>query len=183
MNTRFAKILLPIAGLVSFAVSAIAQTSVPDVEASDPQSSFTLITNVRIFDGKSDELTPSMSVLIEGNKISKIAKVIPAPDKATVINGEGRTLTPGFIDTHVHLMWNTGMGEFFDSPPDYLAALTLVEAKNTLMRGFTTVRDTGGAVLGVKKAIDQWIPHWTPHLCLRSSHRHDIWTRRLQNIE
>lgn len=114
-----------------------------------------LINNVNIFDGTSEKLARSMSVLIEGNKIAQIAASIPASDDMTVIDGGDRTLTPGFIDAHVHLMWNSGMGEFFDSTPDYLAALTLVEAKNTLMRGFTSVRDTGGAVLGVKKAIDQ----------------------------
>ncbi len=114
-----------------------------------------LINNVNIFDGSSERLARSMSVLIEGNKIAQIAASIPASEDMTVIDGGERTLTPGFIDAHVHLMWNSGMGEFFDSPPDYLAALTLVEAKNTLMRGFTSVRDTGGAVLGVKKAIDQ----------------------------
>lgn len=114
-----------------------------------------LINNVNIFDGRSDKLISDMSVLVEGNTIAKIARSIGTPDNATVIDGNGRTLTPGFIDAHVHLQWNVGAYEFIDSPPDYHAALALVEARNTLMRGFTSVRDTGGAVFGVKKAIDQ----------------------------
>ena len=114
-----------------------------------------LIENVVVFDGKSDKLSPVTSVLVEGNTIVEIGRSIPAPADATVIAGGGRTLAPGFIDAHVHLQWNTGAYTFFDSPPDYHAALALVEAKNTLMRGFTSVRDTGGAVFGVKRAIDE----------------------------
>lgn len=114
-----------------------------------------LITNVNVFDGKGDELTSAMSVLVEGNKIAEIAKSIPASNDMTVIDGGGRTLTPGFIDAHVHLQWNVSPFEFLDSPPDYHAALALYEAERTLMRGFTSVRDTGGAVFGVKRAIDE----------------------------
>jgi imidazolonepropionase-like amidohydrolase len=114
-----------------------------------------LITNVNIFDGKSEKLAPGMSVLVEGNKIAKVAKSISAPSGATVINGGGRTLTPGFIDAHTHLVWNLGVYEHFNTSIDYHAALALVEAKNTLMRGFTTIRDVGGSVWGVKRAIDE----------------------------
>lgn len=150
MKTRLATLLLPLAALVSLGVPASAQASDPD-----SQSSFTLITKVRIFDGKSEKLTPLMSVLIEGNKIARIAETIPAPDKATVIDGGGRTMTPGFIDVHTHLQWNLSVAEHFYSPLDYQAALTIKEAENTLMRGFTTVRDVAGSVFGVKRAIDE----------------------------
>ncbi|MDV5169635.1 amidohydrolase family protein [Photobacterium rosenbergii] len=115
----------------------------------------TLIKNANIFDGTSDKLTSSMSVLIEDNKIAKISKSIPATSDMMVIDAAGRTMSPGFIDAHVHLTWNTGMWEFMDSPGTYIGALALKEAENTLMRGFTTVRDTGGPSLGPKKAIDQ----------------------------
>ena len=124
------------------------------VLAQEAESSRILFTNVSVFNGKDDRLA-DVDVLVEGNKIAQVAASIPASADMTVIDGGGRTLTPGFIDAHVHLSWNTGIGEMFDSPPDYIAALTLVEARNTLMRGFTTVRDTGGPVLGAKKAIDQ----------------------------
>jgi adenine deaminase len=60
----------------------------------------TLITNVRIFDGESENLTESMSVLVEGNKISKIAQSIPTPEGATVIDAKGKVLMPGLIDAH-----------------------------------------------------------------------------------
>jgi adenine deaminase len=69
-----------------------------------PQQSV-LITNANIFDGKSDKLATGMSVLVEGNKIAKIAKSITAPAGATVIDAVGRTMTPGFIDMHAHIMF------------------------------------------------------------------------------
>ena len=58
----------------------------------------TLITNVQIFDGVSEKLTPG-NVLIEGNLIKQIGESISEPD-ATVIDGGGRTLMPGIIEAH-----------------------------------------------------------------------------------
>ena len=132
---------------LAFTMPAMAQEAKP--------VSKVLITNAKILDSNKGTIAEGMSLLVEGNKISKIAKSIPAPDGATVIDAKGRTLTPGLIDAHVHLMWNMGEVQLAYSSPDYIAALTLAEAKATLMRGYTSVRDTAGQVLGVKKAIDQ----------------------------
>jgi len=114
-----------------------------------------IITNVNVFDGKSDNLATGMSVLVEGNKITKIAKSITAPAGATVIDAKGRTMTPGLIDAHVHLIWNVSPFGMFNFPQDYLHALALKEAEATLMRGYTGVRDISGSVFGIKKAIDE----------------------------
>ncbi|MCT4588841.1 MAG: amidohydrolase family protein [Carboxylicivirga sp.] len=115
----------------------------------------TLITNANIFDGKSEQLITGQSVLVEGNLIKKIAPSIKAPKGAEVIDAKGATLTPGFIDAHTHLAWNLGVSEHFYAPLDYQYALNLAEAENTLMRGFTTIRDVGGQVVGTKRAIDE----------------------------
>jgi imidazolonepropionase-like amidohydrolase len=115
----------------------------------------TLITNVNIFNGTDENLARGMSVLVEDNKIAKIAKSIPKLERMTVIDGDGRTLTPGFIDAHTHIAWNLGVNQHMYEPLDYQFALNLTEAENTLMRGFTTIRDIGGQVLGTKKAIDE----------------------------
>jgi imidazolonepropionase-like amidohydrolase len=114
-----------------------------------------LITNVNVFDGINEELAVGQVVLVEGNMIKGIGQHLAATEGATVIDGGGRTLMPGLIDAHTHLIWNTGVGGLLDGYPDYIAALGLVEAKNTLMRGFTTVRDTGGQVMGISQAIDE----------------------------
>ena len=124
------------------------------VAAQDAELSRIMFTNVNVFNGRDDRLA-DVDVLVEGNKIAKVAASIPVTDDMSVIDGGGRTLTPGFIDAHTHLQWNLGISEHFYAPIDYQAALTVVEAGNTLMRGFTTVRDVGGSVFGVKRAIDE----------------------------
>ncbi|MBN1919359.1 MAG: amidohydrolase family protein [Verrucomicrobia bacterium] len=123
--------------------------------AEKPAPTSTLITGAKIFDG-SDKLVADMSLLVEGNKITRIAKSIEAPAGATVIDAKGRTMTPGLIDCHVHLAWVISSPyAMFDTPADYQAALALVEAKAMLMRGYTSIRDTAGQVFGTKRAIDE----------------------------
>jgi len=132
---------------LAFSATVIAQDAKPKPSV--------LITSANIFDGQNEKLATGMSVLVEGNKITKIAKSIDAPSGATVIDANGRTMTPGLIDCHVHLMWNLSPGGMFDGMPDYLAARTLADCKATLLRGYTSVRDISGQVLGAKRAIDE----------------------------
>jgi adenine deaminase len=67
-----------------------------------------LIQQVNIFNGPGDNLAEGQDILIKGNLIEAIGQNITAPAGATVIDGNGRTLTPGFIDAHTHLQWNSG---------------------------------------------------------------------------
>jgi adenine deaminase len=55
-----------------------------------------LIRNVNVFNGTDESLIPGQAVLIKGNKIVAVGESISAPKGATIINGRGRTLTPGF---------------------------------------------------------------------------------------
>ena len=115
---------------------------------------------MRIFDGKSAALSASSDVLITGNIIERIsANPITVDGKANVrvVSGDGRVLMPGLIDAHWHaaLVRTTPAQAFGD-----LGFSTLVagdEATDTLMRGFTTIRDMGGPVFGLKRAIDEGI--------------------------
>ena len=116
-----------------------------------------LITNVNIFDGKSEKLTPAMSVLIEGNKIAKIGNDIKAPQGAHVIDANGRTMTPGFIDSHAHVMFQMSFGEAANSDEYYWAYVATRSAKLYLNSGFTTIRDAAGNSFSLKKAIDRGI--------------------------
>ena len=116
----------------------------------------TLITNANIFDGEHEELATGMSVLVEGNKITKVAKSITAPAGATVIDGSGRTLMPGLIDAHWHVMFSEPtFPELMNSDNSWLTLLGARGARDTLMRGFTSVRDVGGNPFAIKKAIDR----------------------------
>ena len=116
----------------------------------------TLFTYVHVFDGVSPERIENANVLVEGNLITAVSTDPIAAEGATVIDGNGRTLMPRLIDAHLHISWVISSPyAMFDAPPDYQAALTLVEAEATLMRGFTSVRDTTGQVFGAKRAIDE----------------------------
>jgi imidazolonepropionase-like amidohydrolase len=118
----------------------------------------TLFQNVRIFDGKSDALTGPMNVLIRGNIIEKIsAAPIPTDPRAdTVLLGAGRTLMPGLIDMHWHAMLvRPTPAELLTGDVGHLNLVAGAEARDTLMRGFTTVRDLGGPSFGLKRAIDE----------------------------
>jgi imidazolonepropionase-like amidohydrolase len=115
--------------------------------------------NVRIFDGRSATLSAPSSVLVRGNTIDKIVTTAAAPvqpDAETVIDGGGRTLMPGLIEAHWHtFMTATPQMLLSTADPSYLHLLAARQAEATLMRGFTTVRDLGGPVFGLKRAIDE----------------------------
>ena len=133
------------------------------VSAQDsPQASgaVTLFENVRIFDGKSATLPAPSNVLVRGNKIETIStQAIGVDRRATtrIIDGGGRTLMPGLIDNHWHAMLaRTSPAQAF-SDVGFNNLVAGDEATDTLLRGFTTVRDVGGPVFGLKRAIDEGI--------------------------
>ncbi len=117
----------------------------------------TLFNNVRIFDGKSATLSAPSNVLIKGNVIERISTAPIAADPATtVIAGGGRTLMPGLIDAHWHtILVRPTAQQAITGDVGYVNILAALEATDTLMRGFTTVRDLGGPAFGLKQAIDQ----------------------------
>ena len=121
----------------------------------------TLYQNARIFDGKSAELSAPSNVLVRGNTIEKISVTPITVDTNTnvrVIAADGRVLMPGLIDAHWHaFMAATPMMLMMTADPSYLHLLAARQAKATLMRGFTTVRDLGGPVFGLKRAIDEGV--------------------------
>ncbi len=121
----------------------------------------TLFENVRIFDGKSDALSGNMNVLIRGNAIEKISKdpiPIDGNPSAKIIAGGGRTLMPGLIDAHWHAMLvRPTPAALLSDDLGYLNLVAGAEATDTLMRGFTTVRDVGGPSFGLKRAIDEGV--------------------------
>lgn len=130
-------------------------------DAAPAPASVTVFENVRIFDGKSGELSPPSSVLVRGNTIEKISTVpIPAEslEGASVINGNGNTLMPGLIDAHWHVMLAAiPLTVLMTADVGYLNLSAGAEAGRTLMQGFTTVRDCGGPVFGLKRAIDEGV--------------------------
>jgi imidazolonepropionase-like amidohydrolase len=121
----------------------------------------TLFQDVRIFDGRSAALSAPSDVLVRGNLIERIFPgriTVDADDDVHVIAADGRVLMPGLIDAHWHaFMAATPMPLLLTAEPSYLHLLAAREAEATLMRGFTTVRDLGGPVTGLKRAIDEGV--------------------------
>ena len=132
----------------------------PAAYAAEPPA-LTLFENVRVFDGKSERLEEGMNVLIRGNTIEKISNDPLSTDgtpSVQVIAGGGRTLMPGLIDAHWHAMLvRPTPAALLTDDVGYLNLVAGAEARDTLMRGFTTVRDVGGPSFGLKRAIDEGI--------------------------
>jgi imidazolonepropionase-like amidohydrolase len=140
---------------------ALTVSLVASVAAQTPQPTAVLFDNVRIFDGKSAALTGPSNVLVRGNRIERISTTPISPDVAkgaTVIDGGGRTLMPGLIDAHWHAtLVRPTPAQAMTADPGYTMIVAAAEATDTLMRGFTTVRDLGGPSFPLKRAIDEGI--------------------------
>src|SRR6516165_3317010 len=129
--------------------------------AQEVQATVVVFQNVRVLDGKWGVLSGPSNVLFRGNKIERISTA-PIPTdrsaKTQIIEGGGRTLMPGLIDAHWHAMLiRADPAQAITGDVGYNNILAGVEATDTLMRGFTTVRDVGGPVFGLKSAIDSGI--------------------------
>ena len=118
----------------------------------------TLIRNGTLIDGTGRKPIAHAAVLIKDNKIVSAGSEssISVPADATIIDAGGGTIMPGMIDTHVHVMLQdiniTTMLATPFSMNFYKAAQYL---KRTLDAGITSVRDAGGADLGVKMSVEQ----------------------------
>jgi len=115
----------------------------------------TLFTNARIVDGTSPEAGAPVSVLVEGGTIREVGKTV-ASAKAKVVDLKGKTLMPGLIDAHVHVVAGVAdLGRNAQLPDSLVTARSFVIMRDMLMRGFTTVRDVGGADFGLKQATEE----------------------------
>jgi len=127
-------------------------------QAADPPAS-TVFANVNVFTGKSLVVNKGMTVLVKDAMIVGMQPgKMKAPDGATVIDGGGRTLMPGLIDNHVHIFLSASSEEQMMDPqatPESLFGRANEEAKQILLRGFTSVRDVGGPIFPIKRAVDQ----------------------------
>jgi imidazolonepropionase-like amidohydrolase len=117
----------------------------------------TIFRNARVFDGRAATLTDLRDVVVLGQYIESVLPPRVAPPGAErEIDCGGRVLMPGLIDAHWHAVFAavsvaTGM----TADPGYLHIAAAVQAERTLQRGFTTVRDAGGPVFPLKRAIDE----------------------------
>lgn len=119
-----------------------------------------LIHNARLLDlGANDRdavLRPGTSVLIEGERIREVSDRPIRSTTARPIDAGGRTLLPGFIDCHVHVVAASFNLAQVAQWPNVLAAYRAMPIlQGMLMRGFTSVRDAGGADAAIARAVEE----------------------------
>jgi imidazolonepropionase-like amidohydrolase len=153
---KFARSSARVAASLCAALSLTAAAQSPGAPGTAPRA--TLFENVRIFDGVTDGLSAPSNVLVVGRTIRAISTAtIDTPEvaAATRIAGGGRTLMPGLIDAHTHMAFATvPQTTALLADVGFLNIVAARNAHETLLRGFTSVRDMGGPVFGLKQAID-----------------------------
>lgn len=114
-----------------------------------------LFKNFELLEPSFGELRGGYQLLIEGDSVRELsAAPIKAPD-ASVIDCGRRTLMPGLIDSHVHAIHSEVNIRAMEALPlTLITARAATRLRAMLDRGFTTVRDTGGADWGIKTAIE-----------------------------
>jgi imidazolonepropionase-like amidohydrolase len=124
--------------------------------AQDVTPKTVLFTNVSLWDGSSEEASPGMNVLVEGRLVRRVsADPIPVDRSANtlVIDGGGRTLMPGLIDMHTHLMFKFGVPQTRDMDASEQGAAAYETMQLYLQMGYTTLRDVGGNSLGLSRSL------------------------------
>ena len=111
----------------------------------------------RIFDGVSAEPRENATVVVEDGRIKEVADgTVRAPPAAERVACGGRTLMPGLIDAHFHaLLVDLNIPALDDMPASLLYQHARHNLEGALRRGFTTVRDAGGADLGLALAVER----------------------------
>ena len=120
--------------------------------------SLTLFKNVHVLDVRAGRLLEDHQVLVKGDTIRELSDRPITTQSAHVIDGGGRTLMPGLIDCHVHVTFSaTHLGLLAQAANTTLAYRALPILRDMLRRGFTTVRDAGGADFALKAALEDGV--------------------------
>ena len=136
------------------------------------QTPVTALKAARMFDGKGDQIITPGLVVISNGRIQSVGGAVPAGAK--VIDLGDATLLPGFIDAHTHLTmdfdpdYNGARLKALDRTTAESAIRATVNARKTLMAGFTTVRDVGShdfLDVGLRNSINAGIVPGPAHAC------------------
>ena len=125
-----------------------------------------IIKNVMVFDGSGSVPWGSATVIVEGDRISKLGPLdeLELPEEVGtgwwVIDGQGKLLMPGLVDCHVHITGSCDPDEVkaLKELVPHAAIRSTINARDTLEAGFTAVRDAGGGNLidvALKQAINE----------------------------
>ena len=115
-----------------------------------------ILKNASVVDVDAGELLPDRHVVVSDGVIRAVETSLPKHDGARIIDLHGASLMPGMIDAHVHVTaYAADFGTLARSSPAYVAGQAGKIMKGMLMRGFTTVRDVGGADFGLARAVEE----------------------------
>lgn len=118
----------------------------------------TAFVNARMFDGIDRHLKDGLTVLVEEDRIKAVGEDIVLSPDTQVIDCQGKVLTPGLIDGHVHVVANSVDLSAGRQWPSFVYSQARHIMECMLARGFTTVRDGGGADAGLVHAVEGgWI--------------------------
>jgi imidazolonepropionase-like amidohydrolase len=134
------------AGMTGFNASAVIRKS---------YAMSLLFKNLSLLDPRWDETRDGYEVLVEEDRIKEVSSKPIKAAQAQIIDCGGRTLMPGLIDCHVHTHHSeVYINRLEGVPLTLMMARSAGRLKRMLERGFTTVRDAGGADFGTKAAIE-----------------------------
>ena len=165
---RFVLLIL-LLGVVICSLAQITPSAQTQAPAPKQPETVYLLKPAHVFDGESSQLREGWVVLVRGEKIEAAgpANDIKAPGDAKLIKLPGMTLMPGLIDAHSHVLlhpysetvWNDQVAR---EALSLRVARATNHLRNTLLAGFTTIRDLGTegagyADVGLKQAVEQGI--------------------------
>ncbi len=114
-----------------------------------------VLTNARLLEPEAGRLRENMSIRIEEDRIADLAEGATAPDGVKSIDLGGKVVMPGLIDCHMHVVsWSLDLWSNMTAPSSLSALRAARVLEETLLRGFTTIRDLGGADHGLVRAIE-----------------------------
>ena len=117
--------------------------------------SLVIFRNGKLFDGLWAETRDGLEVLVENDRIKEVSDRPISATTARVVDLGGRTLMPGLIDAHFHAVAaDPNIGRVEDMPASLIAQYSRGFLEASVGRGFTTIRDAGGADYGLARAIE-----------------------------
>lgn len=115
----------------------------------------TILSHATIVDAQDSEPRPGRHVLVEGDRIREVSDTPISIDNATVFDLKGRVVMPGLIDAHAHIyLTEVDVTRLAAIPITLISARGVVALREMLDRGFTTLRDAGGADWGIREAVE-----------------------------
>lgn len=116
----------------------------------------TILENANVVDVENGIILADQNLVLENGFIRELNEAKPSHSAANRIDLKGSYVIPGLIDAHVHVTaYTANLGELPRQSPMYVAARAAKVLDGMLSRGFTTVRDVGGAEFGLAQSVEE----------------------------